>query len=71
MQPGKTKFLKILIAAKIVTKDQVIDADNLAKQTGGKIADALVKRGYATEAECMKALAKAHRMDYVLSLIHI
>ena len=65
MQPGKTKFLKILIAAKIVTKDQVIDADNLAKQTGGKIADALVKRGCATEAECMNALAKAHRMDYV------
>ena len=65
MQPGKTKFLKILIAAKIVTKDQVIDADNLAKQTGIKIAEALVKLGYATEAECMKALAKAHRMDYV------
>ena len=65
MQPGKTKFLKILIAAKIVTKDQVIDADNLAKQTGVKIAEALVKLGYATESECMKALAKAHRMDYV------
>ena len=65
MQPGRNTFLKILIAAKIVTKDQVIDADNLAKQTGIKIAEALVKLGYATEAECMKALAKAHRMEYV------
>ena len=65
MQAGKNKFLKILIAAKIVTKDQVIDADSLAKQTGIKIAEALVKRGYATESECMKALAKAHRMEYV------
>jgi len=35
------KFVKILVKHKIVTKEQVIDADKLAKKKNIKLADAL------------------------------
>ncbi len=65
MESGRNGFVKILIKADIITNDQVIDADNLAKQTGTGIAQALVKLGYATETEVMKAQAKASGMEFV------
>ncbi len=49
----------------VITKDQVVDAENLAKQTGKPIAQALVQLGYATEEEVMRSLASHFRMEYV------
>ncbi len=58
-------FVKLLIDDGTVGKDQVIDAENLAKQTGESLASAMVKLGYATETEVMMAQAKFHHMEYV------
>ena len=52
------RFVKILVKHKIVTKEQVLDADKLAKKKNVKLAEALVELEYATE-------------EQVLSLIHI
>ena len=58
-------FVKLLLKDGVIGKDQVIDADNLARQTNTSLAEALVKLGYASEKEVMKALASFHRMEYV------
>ena len=63
--PLKNGFVKILIKNGVVTKDQVIDADNLAKQTKESLSKSLVKIGYATDREVMEALASFNRMEYV------
>ncbi len=57
-------FVDILLKSGIVAKDQIVDAENLAKQSNTSLADALVRLGYATEIEVMRALAKFHRMEF-------
>lgn len=57
-------FVDILLKSGIVAKDQIVDAENLAKQSNTSLADALVRLGYATETEVMRALAKYHRMEF-------
>jgi type IV pilus assembly protein PilB len=58
-------FIKILLSGDVITKDQVIDAESLAKQTSKPIAQTLVQLGYATEEEVMRALATHNRMEFV------
>ena len=59
------EYLKQLLQAGVISKEQVLDAQAQAKKTGKSIAQLIVKLGYAKDEEVMKALAKAHRMDYV------
>ena len=59
------EYLKELHRAGVVSKEQLIDAKEQAKQTGKTIAHTIVQLDYATDEDVMKALAKAHRMDYV------
>ncbi len=67
MQSAEKEFVKILIKSGVVSKDQVIDADNLARSSNPPISlsDALVRTGYANEKEVMKAMAKHHRLEFV------
>jgi type IV pilus assembly protein PilB len=58
-------FVKILIKNGVVTNDQVIDADNLSRQTKSTLAKSLVKLGYATDREVMQAMASHHHMEFV------
>ena len=58
-------FGKFLIKNKLVTKDQVLDADALARQNKISLAEAIVSRGYLGETEVTQAMAKHHRMDFV------
>ncbi|MEZ6095676.1 MAG: GspE/PulE family protein [Pirellulaceae bacterium] len=59
-------FINVLIKAGVVSQDQVDDAENLTRQTKDlSIQQALVKLGYATEMEVMKAQAKHHRISFV------
>ena len=58
-------FGKFLIKNKLVTKDQVLDADALARQNKISLAEAIVSRGYLGETEVTQAMAKYHRMDFV------
>ena len=67
MQSADKEFVKILIKSGVVSKDQVIDADNLARSSNPPISlsDALVRTGYANEKEVMKAMALHHRLEFV------
>ena len=58
-------FVNLLIKSGVLSKDQAVDADNLARQQNTTLAAALIKLGYATEEEVMRALAKTHRLPYV------
>ncbi|MEE2827285.1 MAG: ATPase, T2SS/T4P/T4SS family [Planctomycetota bacterium] len=58
-------FVDLLIKSGVLGKDQAVDADNLARQTNISLAEALVKLGYATEAEVMRSMARFHGMEYV------
>ncbi|MFT5303693.1 MAG: type IV pilus assembly protein PilB [Mariniblastus sp.] len=58
-------FITILMDSGIITQDQVVDAESLAKQTNKAMAQTLVQLGYASEEEVMRALATHHQMEYV------
>ena len=61
------EFAKILIKSGMVSKDQILDANNMARSGSTKIslAEALVKLGYATPTEVTSTLAKLHRLDFI------
>jgi type IV pilus assembly protein PilB len=59
------KFTDILIKQKLIGAEQLAEAEQMAKQQKMSVADALVKLGYATGDEVMKAVAKEHSLPYV------
>ncbi len=61
----KTDYTNILIRQKVLSPEQVQEAEHMARQTGMKLQDALVRLGYATGEEVMRAMAEQHGMDYV------
>ncbi len=65
-------FAKHLIKSKLLTEDQILDVDSLSRQQKSSLSQAIVDRGYLTEAEVMQAQAGYHRMEYVdLSTVDI
>ena len=58
-------FGKFLVKNKLVTQDQLLDADSLARQNKVSVAEAIYQRGYMGESEVTEALAKYHRMEFV------
>lgn len=58
-------FEDILLRQGIVSADQLAEAKQLAKNTRVSLADALIRLGYATGDEVMRAMARAHGLDYV------
>ena len=58
-------FEDILLRQGIVSADQLAEAKQLAKNTRVSVQDALVRLGYATGDEVMRAMARAHGLDYV------
>lgn len=58
-------FAKILITTGVITKEQAVDADGLARKSKKPFAQAVVQLGYATEDEVMEAMARFHRMDFI------
>ncbi len=58
-------FGDILIRLGIIGRDQLNEAAQMAREQGSNIADCLVKLGYATGEEVMKAMAEFHHMEYV------
>ncbi len=61
----KVDWYHILIKKGIIGKDQLIEANQMAKQTNRKLADTLVDLGYATGEIIIKAMAKLHGLRYV------
>ncbi len=58
-------FTQILIRQGIISKDQVSEAEQIAQASNIALGDALVRQGYATADEVMRALAQEHGLDFV------
>lgn len=58
-------WTEILIRQGGVSPDQLAEAVQLADETGTKVPDALLRLGYATGEDVMRAMAEEHGFDYV------
>jgi type IV pilus assembly protein PilB len=58
-------FAQHLVKNKLITQDQVLDADSLARQNKISLPEAIFARGYMEESDVTKALAEYHRMEFV------
>jgi type IV pilus assembly protein PilB len=65
MATGMRDFTEILIRQKVISPDQLSEANQMARASGVKVGDALVRLGYATAEEVMRAMAQEHGLDYV------
>ncbi len=58
-------FADILIRRRIVSAEQLAEAKQVAAETSRNVTDSLVRMGYATGEEVMRAVAEEHDLDYV------
>jgi type IV pilus assembly protein PilB len=58
-------FAEILIRRGIISKEQYAEAAQMAKDSRTNITDCLVKLGYATGEEVMRAVAKDQKLDFI------
>ena len=65
MAKKKSTYTEILVRQGVVSPDQLSEAEEMAKGSGLKLPDALVRLGYATGEEVMRAVAEQHGLDYV------
>ena len=65
MSTKMTDFTEILLRKGIVSLDQISEAESMARDTNSNVGDCLIKLGYATSEEVMRAMAEFHKMDYV------
>ncbi len=49
----------------VISKDQLTEAEEMARASATSVADALVRLGYATGDEVMRAVAEEHHLDFV------
>jgi type IV pilus assembly protein PilB len=59
------KFDEILIRKKLISPDQLAEAKKLAAQSGKSVADELIRLGYASGDDVMRAMAQEHGLDFV------
>lgn len=65
MATSKDDFGKILIRNGTISRDQLNEAEQMAREQSGNVAECLVKLGYATGDEVMRAMAEFHGMEFV------
>lgn len=58
-------YTEILIRKRIISAEQLADAKRLAKESGKKVQDELVRLGYASSDDVMRAMAQEHGLDFV------
>jgi len=58
-------FTEILVRQGVISNNQLAEALQMAKASGIKPGDALIRLGYATSEEVMRAIAQQHGYDYV------
>lgn len=61
----KSTYTEILVRQGIISPEQLSEADQMARQSGIKLPDALARLGYATGEEVVRAMAEQHGLDYV------
>src|SRR5579872_1694909 len=65
MAKARGDYTDILIKKQIISPDQVEEAKGLMAQAGMKLHDALVKLGYLTQEQVMKAIAEFNGLQFV------
>ena len=65
MAKSRGDFTEILVRRQTLSPDQLEEAQGMAKQTGTRLQDALVKLGYATAQEVMSAIAEFHGLQFI------
>src|SRR5487761_83573 len=58
-------FTEILVRQGVISNNQLAEAVQMAKGSGIKVGDALIRLGYATSEEVMRAVAQQFGYDYV------
>jgi type IV pilus assembly protein PilB len=58
-------FAEILIRKKLISPDQFAEAKKLAKESRKSPAEELIRLGYATSDDVMRAMAQEHGLDFV------
>ena len=58
-------FAEILIRKKLISPDQLAEAKKLSKESRKSIAEELIRLGYASGEDVMRAMAQEHGMDFV------
>jgi type IV pilus assembly protein PilB len=58
-------FAEILIRKKLISTDQLAEAKKLSKESRKSVADELIRLGYATGDDVMRAMAQEHGLDFV------
>ena len=61
----KCTWTEILVRQGVISPDQLAEAEQMERQGNMKLPDALVRLGYATGEEVMRAMAEQHGLDYV------
>jgi type IV pilus assembly protein PilB len=65
MAKGRGDFTDVLIRRKLISPDQLNEAENLANSTGIKLQDAFVKLQTLSSQEVMQAVAEHHGVQFV------
>jgi type IV pilus assembly protein PilB len=58
-------YVRILIKQNIISEEQYREAHQVSRETSASLSDTLIKLGYATGDEVMRAIAQEHRVDYI------
>jgi type IV pilus assembly protein PilB len=61
----KRDYIEILISRGVISPDQLSEAEQMAQESGIRLADALSRLGYATGDEVMRAMAEEHGLAFV------
>jgi type IV pilus assembly protein PilB len=62
---ARNDFTDVLVRRKIVSPDQLVEAESVASSQGVKLQDALANLNYATKQESMSAMAEFNNLQYV------
>lgn len=65
MAKGKEDFSQILVRRRVISRDQLNEAQQVSKDQRINLVDALVRLGYATGDEVMDAMAEQHGLDFI------
>jgi len=58
-------FTEILLRQGLISPDQLEEAQRLSREKNEKLQDCLIRMGYATGDEVMRAMAEEHGLDFV------
>jgi type IV pilus assembly protein PilB len=58
-------FADILLRKRVISQDQLAEAKSIAKNSGKSIGEELIRLGYASGDDVMRAMAQEHGLDFV------